>query len=675
MKKWKRAFCGVLAATIMLPSITLGNGSSVEAASGSWQHNSKGWWYSYSDGSYAKSEWGQIKGKWYYFDASGYMATGWRKVKNKWYYLEKSGAMKTGWKKLDGKWYYLEKNGAMKTGWKKLDGKWYYFRKNGSMVDGWQKVSGKWYYFNKSGAMVYGWQTIGGAKYYFDKTGAMADGWKKIDGKQYYFDNGAMVTGEKTIDGVVYVFDTSGVLTEPVVEEDLPTKLKKLDGVTSVEQVKNDSDFYSERYLVTFAQPLDWSDPSKGTFPQRVLLGFRKDASVNVLETYGYALMDKMVNNPDVFGMDEMISDLAKTLGGNMILVESRFSGDSRPKDMTNDDTKYWGYLTAENAAKDYHKIYQSLSTVLGDVWAATGSSRGGLNTNVYGYYFPEDMKVYVPYVAPCANGMDDDRMYKFVYTEIGNDAFGAEKAAEYRDIVTAFQVEMMRKKDKLLPLFKNYIENSGLIYREGVTAEMIYDLMTLECGIAIWQYRRVSFDVLSQVVNMPEDTDDALRQKLLALLQLAISTQNPQDWSPTSAAWPYYVNTATTYGQYRYDFSYLRSALKDEGLEDKLTITEDMEDDLIRNVVFTEAQKDAFTYDGSFYTALSASMDTTKAKHVMIYGGADPWYAMRIKDTSNPNVKIYVHPTNNHMTTIDSFPEETKSEIKKVLKDYIAAE
>ena len=99
------------------------------------------------------------------------------------------------------------------------------------------------------------------------------------------------------------------------------------------------------------------------------------------------------------------------------------------------------------------------------------------------------------------------------------------------------------------------------------------------------------------------------------------------------------------------------------------------MEEDLIRNIVFTEEQRAAFTYDGTFFAALSASMDTTQAKHIMIYGGADPWYAMRIRETENPNVEVFVHPTNNHMTTIASFPEEMKNEIMESLEECLAAE
>ena len=62
-----------LAVAVLLPDLPS------EAASGKWVKSAKGWWYSYSDGSYAKG-WKKVGGKWYYFDASGYMASNeWRR--------------------------------------------------------------------------------------------------------------------------------------------------------------------------------------------------------------------------------------------------------------------------------------------------------------------------------------------------------------------------------------------------------------------------------------------------------------------------------------------------------------------------------------------------------------------------------------------------------------------
>ena len=159
---------------------------------GTWKSNSKGWWYSWSDGSYSKSTFENIGGKTYYFDSDGYMVTGWQKIGGAWYYFSAGGAMTTGWQKINEKWYYMNESGVMQTAWQKIGGTWYYFEGSGAMVTGWQKIGSVWYYFSAGGAMVTGWQKIGGTWYYFEGSGAMAA--NKWVGNYYLTGSGAMAT-------------------------------------------------------------------------------------------------------------------------------------------------------------------------------------------------------------------------------------------------------------------------------------------------------------------------------------------------------------------------------------------------------------------------------------------------------------------------------------------------
>ncbi len=90
-----------------------GGGSSTVDLSvlyGNWEQIvTGGWMFKMTNGSYAKSRWGQVKGLWYYFDAEGRMLTGWYYDQNykKWFYLEPNGDMAVGWRQIDGKWYYF----------------------------------------------------------------------------------------------------------------------------------------------------------------------------------------------------------------------------------------------------------------------------------------------------------------------------------------------------------------------------------------------------------------------------------------------------------------------------------------------------------------------------------------------------------------------------------------
>ena len=439
----------------------------------------------------------------------------------------------------------------------------------------------------------------------------------------------------------------------------------EIEGISGVKKVWQIPYFYSEKYILTFDQPLDWENPSLGTFPQRVEVAIRKDAPVTLMETDGYILPDKISKT---YLMYEPPFELTMEYGGNYVHVEHRFFGDSRPADMSNSDTKYWEYHTAANAAGDYHRIYTSLSPILGDKWISYGGSRGGLMTNVYGYYYPEDMLVYVAYVAPCSDGMGDERFYKHIYTDIGDDAYGEAQGKERRDLVTAFQTEAIRYKQDLLPKFRKKISSSKYHYPEDVTAEEVYDMVVLEFAVQYWQQGK-DFEKIRQILDMPDG-----KKKRDSVYKLLLKIQDPIDWSQTFYAWPYYVNTATTYGQYHYDFSYLRTALAKEGLSDKLTVTEDMEDGFLQKLVFTEEQRNAFVYDGSFHDALVDSMATTKAKHLMIFGGTDPWYgvAIPLDGVENENIRVFVNPTAPHTSTIGKLPAEMKQEAQDLLDSWV---
>ncbi|MCR4648629.1 MAG: hypothetical protein K5776_06095 [Lachnospiraceae bacterium] len=455
--------------------------------------------------------------------------------------------------------------------------------------------------------------------------------------------------------------------------EEMIARLEALDGVVEVKEIWNLPRYkYAEKYMLTFEQPLDWSDPSKGTFPQRVEVAVNKNPRITVIETDGYCLSDKM--SKFAFIIDPAPENVVM-FDGNYVHVEQRFFGDSRPSGMSNTGTEYWEYLTSENSANDYHKIYTELSTVLGDKWIAQGTSRGGLMCNTYGYYFPDDMKVYVAYVAPCSDGIfEEERFYDFVYNEIGETKYGKEEAKNKRALVTAFQVEALKYKNNLMKDFKKELKKNT--YVDTVSPEVLYDLTVLEAGVQIWQ-SGLDLNELNKVLDMPETSKKEINSKRKAVYKLLLKIQHPHDWASDFAAWPYYVGTAKEYGQYHYDFSYLRAALDEAGLSDRLTVTEDMEETFIQDVVFTEEQRKMFVYDGSFRDNLVASMSETNAKHMMIFGGTDPWRSVGLQpdEIVNENIKYFVHPDLPHSSKMSNLPEDMSKEAIEIMSGWLGEE
>ena len=205
----------------------------------------------------------------------------------------------------------------------------------------------------------------------------------------------------------------------------------------------------------------------------------------------------------------------------------------------------------------------------------------------------------------------------------------------------------------------------------------ILYDLNVLEFAVQIWQNKdNQDFTTLKTLLYMPEDTTEAKAQKYDAMFQTFIKVQSPQDWAYNFIAWPYYANTATYYGQYLYDFSYIRKALEKEGAADVLSVTEDMDKDIPWCIVFTPEQREAFVYDGTFRNGLLEDMKTTKAKHLMIFGATDPWFSQAVPEEAakgNDNIKRFVNPDYPHGSTISNMPEDMKNEIIQLLKDWLS--
>lgn len=119
---------------------------------GVWKKNDKGWWFDYSDGTYAANKWVYDKGEWYYAKSSGYICKSeWEKINGKWYRFDSAGAMLTGWyKDKSGKLYHLdETTGAMTIGWHKM---YMYFDGSGAaVVDRGIEIHDAMEYFDENG--------------------------------------------------------------------------------------------------------------------------------------------------------------------------------------------------------------------------------------------------------------------------------------------------------------------------------------------------------------------------------------------------------------------------------------------------------------------------------------------------------------------------------------------
>lgn len=222
------------------------------------------------------------------------------------------------------------------------------------------------------------------------------------------------------------VFTVSLTVLASAQEADFKTMLAALPGVVEVSQIESEK--FAEKYELVFEQSVDPSRPELGKFRQTVYLGHVHPDSVTVVVTEGYN-----ANYASKAAYRDEISDI---LNANNVVIEHRYFNKSVPEGCD------WTYLTTANAAADHHAVVSALKQLYGGKWISTGISKGGQTCAMYRYYYPDDIDVTVPYVAPFCRALEDGRHEPFIAEYCGT--------PEDREKIVAFQKECLTRRDAL---------------------------------------------------------------------------------------------------------------------------------------------------------------------------------------------------------------------------------
>ena len=466
---------------------------------------------------------------------------------------------------------------------------------------------------------------------------------------------------KKLIVGTLLIasFLISGCHPKEVDPRSFDTIRERLEHLSCVSKVRSygSTNYFEAVYSVEFKQYIDHNNKALGTFTQTVELGFNGFDKANVYVSSGYMISDNNSYYPSE-------NEIAFLLGCNYVFVEHRYFNKSLPVNIDYSTNTTWQYLTTEQAASDAHEIVTQFKRILDGKWLSTGASKGGMTTEMYAYYYPGDMDLYVPYVAPMCNSFADKRMIKFIYEEAGNDRYGETKAQEMRDDILSFQLKMLEWRNTLAPAFYEYGLENGAIYSNYLTQDNLYDACVLEFAIGYWQYYQ-NATTISKCLNMSESTATELRNKQQSFFTAFINVTSPEDVSLNNEFTPYYIQAYQELGNYGYDFSYIRNALP-EGVT--LTVTEEQEDDLMWKLVLNENQL-ALPRKEIMEPKISNMLATTNDQFIILYGSSDPWYSVRPQDVERDNISIYVDTKHTHDTSVSNFPKSVREEILGKIK------
>ena len=380
---------------------------------------------------------------------------------------------------------------------------------------------------------------------------------------------------------------------------------------------------FAEKYLVWFEQPVSHSDPSAGTFLQRVFVGEVSRDSSTVIVAEGY--------NADYAERNTYRDEISQIFNLNNIVVEHRFFYPSAPKNLD------WKYLTAENEANDLHRIVTELKTIFPAKWVSTGISKGGQNCTIYRAFFPEDVDITVPYVGPFCKRVEDGRHEPFLAKKTGSDS---DRAA-----LLAFQKEVLGRRATIEPLFSQYCEEQGYTFRLPISE--ILDYTVLEFPFSFWQWGRPIDEVPSATASDKE------------LLSYLVDAAGPSYFERENPHAPFFVMAAKELGYYGYDTKPLKGLLtikNAEGYIYKIFLPEDFD----------------FKFDKTLSKKMQKFLKSNECDILFIYGEYDPWSAVRAGDRHSATNHVYIVPQGSHRSRIRSFDEPVRSEIISILSGWL---
>lgn len=400
---------------------------------------------------------------------------------------------------------------------------------------------------------------------------------------------------------------------------------QKISAISAIKEIRPlETSEFSEKYVTYFTQPLDHRHPEKGSFHQRVIVshvGFDRP-TVIVTEGYGaaYALHS------------QYREELSKLLNANMIFVEYRYFLESTP------EPKDWQYLTAENSADDLHAITTAFKNIYPGKWIATGISKGGQTTLLYRTFYPNDVDISVPYVAPLCYGVEDGRHEPFLHKV---------STPENRKKIEDFQLEALKRKATLLPRFEKYCTEKNYSFRAPI--EEIYDYSVLEYSFALWQWG-------TPISSIPATTasDDEIFSHLLAISEPGYFTAD----SPNAS---FFVQAARELGYYGYDvqpFKQYLSIQSSEGYLHRLMLPEELKD---------------MPFNKTLSKKITKFLKKQDPKMIFIYGQNDPWTAAGVTWLKNKkNIHVFIQPNGSHLARINTLPEAEKAKVMELINEWL---
>jgi hypothetical protein len=389
---------------------------------------------------------------------------------------------------------------------------------------------------------------------------------------------------------------------------------------TEIRMLEGES-IYDTILEVRIEQPLDHRNPEGKSFYQRLYISHIDPSRPVVLVTAGYDASYYYT------------SEIAAELRCNQIMVEHRYFGRSKP------DSLDWEYMDTWQAASDHHRVVSMFKELYPGNWISTGISKGGQSAIYHSYYYPGDVDVRVPYVAPLNYSVEDERIYDFLH-QVGT--------KRERRRVWKFQRMVLKNQEEYLPEFRQFSAQRGYSYEIVGGVDKAFEYCVLEYDFAYWQWGYVrARDIPGRGAGPREVIEHMNRVAGFDYFDDEFITENR----------PFFYQAMTEMGYYGYDLSRFEEYLN-----------------YVDNPLFTFTIPPAveYTYDPELSLDVERYLASDGDNYIFIYGEYDTWSATAVKTTGNTNSRIFIKEKGSHRTRINNMPEEQRKEIYEIIEQYL---
>ena len=403
--------------------------------------------------------------------------------------------------------------------------------------------------------------------------------------------------------------------------QDLETKLFNLSDII-FKKIESPNG-YEPAYELKVKQPINHFDSSKGFFYQRVFLSHKAFNRPTVIITEGYGARSNYIH------------EITELLSANQIIVEHRFFGESVA------DSMDYKYLNLKQATADLHKINQLFKKIYAAKWISSGVSKGGVTTIFYRYYYPEDVDVSVPYVAPLNKEREDKRIYAFLDT-VGTN--------ECREKISAFQRRLLENRDEVLSFLKFYRIGARLKFNY-LTFEQAFEYAVMEYPFAFWQRGDSCLNIPGNETSLEKAVEYFVSTNLLSLF----SDDEIEYYGP------HYYQSATEMGYYGYETYRFKDLIKS------------LPTDTNPMATFTP-DKTNVSFDGSLLKDVHEWITDKGNKFIYIYGSKDTWSACAVQPSDNVDSQWFFLKGKHHGTArIKNMSIEEKQRLVTTLERWLS--